>query len=82
MIKIEELHNVEINGYKVICISSCKSQGSRKVQVNRGEIFDNKDFYFPQLFLRSNGKFLGVYDRSNFIKLDEYRNTTIDNLLD
>ena len=67
--------------FKIICISSCKSQGSRKIQVNKGEIFDTNHLDFPLLFLRSNGKFLGIYGRSNFIKLDEYRNTAIEDIL-
>jgi hypothetical protein len=79
--------------FKVICIKNCEEEGqmpwklfSKHRKIKNGEIFttNNFDFFwYPNVarLYSSDGDYLGLFDNSNFMKLEEYRNK-IENLLD
>ena len=61
-------------------------------KIKKGEIFttNNSDFFWlpnlARLYSSSDGHlpedYLGLFNNSNFMKLEEYRNTKIEKLLD
>lgn len=73
--------------FKIICISSCKGSGFLgDVEIDKGEIF-NTNYYefnyggtYARLF--RNGRILGLFEQKNFLKLEDYRHKTINDLVD
>jgi len=82
--------------FKIICIKNCYASAWRTSfgpfsgtngKIKKGEIFttNNSDFFYLGNMTRlysTDGDFLGLFDNSNFMKLEEYRNTKIEKLLD
>jgi hypothetical protein len=74
-----------MNKIKIICIKPCENhqeyKGWNNSQIEKGQIFTTNDVDFYDLnrylYLYSDQKFLGLFDKSNFIRLDEYRNNII-----
>ena len=80
--------------FKVICIKTCEEERqlprlylpNKKNKIKNGQIFttNNSDFFWlPNLarLYSSDGDYLGLFDNSNFMKLEVYRNFKIEELL-
>jgi len=73
---------------KVICIKDCENlltfHDFHDVGIKKGEIFltDKSNLNLTHIRLIKDLKIIAICDNSNFMKLDEYRNYNIDNLLD
>jgi len=69
---------------KVICIKDCENLLTfPDVGIKKGEIFlTDTNLNLAHIRLIKDLKIIAICDRSNFMKLDEYRNYNIDNLLD
>jgi hypothetical protein len=88
--KIDEIE------FKIICIKTCEEERQLPLQylpnkktrkIKNGQIFttNNSDFFWVTNLARlfsSDGDYLGVFHRSNFMKIEEYRNIKIEKLLD
>ena len=81
--------------FKIVCIKNCEESLTTKRwwidnkprKIKSGEIFTTNNFNFFYLgnmtrLYSSDGDYLGLFDNSNFMKLEEYRNTKIEKLLD
>jgi len=80
--------------FKIICIKNCYASAWRTSfgpwtngKIKNGQIFttNNSDFFYLGNMTRlysTDGDFLGLFDNSNFMKLEEYRNIKIEKLLD
>ena len=70
---------------KVICIKDCENLlNFHDVGIKKGEIFltdECNNLHLAHIRLIKDLKIIAICHRSNFMKLDEYRNTTIDDLL-
>jgi len=81
------------NKFKIICVSDCQVLGfqgdpsSRGTNIKIGDVFVSDDYDFNhgvniiRLFSEKN-LFLGLYKKSNFKKLDEFRNEKIETILE
>jgi hypothetical protein len=80
--------------FKVICIKTCEEEGQmpwklfskHRKKIKNGQIFttNNSDFFwYPNVarLYSSDGDYLGLFDNSNFMKLEVYRNFKIEELL-
>jgi len=78
--------------FKVICIKNCEEARQEPwpwnteipIRIKNGQIFTTSDFFYLNLarLFSSDGDYLGLFERSNFMKLEEYRNFKIEELLD
>jgi hypothetical protein len=80
--------------FKIVCIKNCEESLTAKHwwidnkprKIKSGEIFttNNFNFFYVEDLARvlKNGEFWGIFERSNFMMLEEYRNTKIEELLD
>ena len=80
--------------FKIVCIKNCEESLTAKRwwidnkprKIKSGEIFttNNFNFFYSEDLARvlKNGEFWGLFDNSNFMKLEVYRNTKIEKLLD
>ena len=85
--------NVE---FKIICIKDCDNAFADMYnKVEKGEIFitNNREFNytswygspvkgFEYVILNKNGRPFGLYDKSNFMLLEEYRSNKIEDILE
>jgi hypothetical protein len=92
--KIDEIEIDEIE-FKIICIKNCEEErqlprmylpNKKNRKIKNGQIFttNNSDFFwFPNVarLYSSDGDYLGLFDNSNFMKLEVYRNFKIEELL-
>jgi len=77
--------------FQIICIKDCKSLlTNNDIEIKKGDIFltNEYNFYWPNendkgesVRLIKDFKIMAICDNSNFMKLDDWRNTTIDDLL-
>jgi hypothetical protein len=73
-----------INEFKIICIKTCNSYHGLRVgydeTINKGEIFtiDYISYNITPISVMIGNK---LYDKVNFMLLDEYRNEIINELL-
>ena len=72
--------------FKIICISSCKGLGFLSdVEIEKGEIFNTNyyEFNYGETYARlfRNGRILGLFEQKNFLKLEDYRHKTINDLV-
>ena len=77
--------------FKIICISSCKSLLSNGIiEIKKGEVFLTDEynfewgFYNNQMNVRlvKDLEIIGIFERSNFMKPEEYREKVIENILE
>ena len=76
--------------YKIICIKSCfniRETLEYTQYITKGEIFIIEDYqfdspYYMDIWIWKDGRNIGLYKKSNFIKLDEYRNNIINDIID
>jgi len=77
--------------FKVICIKNCEEarqepwRRNNPIRIKNGQIFTTSDFFWLTNLARlfsSDGDYLGLFERSNFMVLEEYRNIKIEKLLD
>ena len=79
--------------FKIICVSSCKHLVDSKTgkgflgdeEIKKGEIFNTNyyEFNYAGTYARlfRNGKIIGLFEQKNFLKIEDYRNKTIDDLI-
>ena len=72
--------------FKIICIKdSYDIYLPEKNKVKKGQIFTttiyDSNHLSGQIRLFSNGEILGIFDNSDFMKIDEYRSNKIEEIL-
>ena len=71
--------------FKIICISMSTGIGPGNIVISRGEIFktNNYEFNYGEEYARlfSNGKILGIFKKSDFKTLQEYRSDKLKSIL-
>jgi hypothetical protein len=73
--------------FKIICIKTCVDDSthfSGIKEIKKGEIFitNKNNFHFLSNCVRifKNGELFGLFDNTNFVKLEEHRNNTIEEI--